>query len=519
MLGLAASLSALVAAVLSILVGHIGDKTNPGIMIRISYVLFIISIIVLRLSRSLAHVFISFAITSLTLTIFWPVIQGAMGKESQKGKESKDVADFSTSWSTGKSIGFFASGYCYSFLGLGNSLTMLIFLSGLLLLIYPYSKPEEAVRDSVQEMDQRNLLSEDKDFEPLPSAKIELEALEDIAAEREEEQSRVNDVLEKSHIETTSDAPQRPMFVRRNSTSSSRSNSSGTSESSFIEISGSKVPRDPMMSFNNSLNLPLSWIFNFVVYGMANTVASLYVKVIMHYNIEIKGLVDSNSFLGVWNCCYYVVQTLCFIFNSKHISIWEYNRKALYFVESIQVVGLFCLGMVHNPYILLIVGGAMGSGVGLSDLCALTYSLRATDTDKSKYAGINETTINAGSFLFPIILGFISDYSYVIPYIILSGVVLLCIVLQEIVYRVRFNGARKKYLEEPYALLATEHGDPRQDVTTLTEQELADGIKAMLDGRTLQTEKEKIKTPETITLENAYSADSEESDTLSERSS
>ena len=411
-----------------------------------------VSIIVLRFSTSMGYVFVSVSIIGVVMSIFWPVILSAIGKESPKGKESKKVAQFSVSWSSGKSVGFFLSGYCFSYLGAGNSISMILALSGLLLVLYPYMSPEDAVNCSAMELEQRALLNTSRDGgepssspPPPPSSSIELTGPDEIPTTR-----------------STSPAPQL---------------------SSFIEIEGKTIPRDPLMSFNNSLNLPLAWMFNFFLYGIANTISSLYVKVIMHYGIEIEGVINTDSFLGVWNCCFYVVQTICFFVGSRHVWIWEYNRKAMYIAEVIQCIGLFCLGTVRNPYVLLVIGGAMGTGVGLADLCALTYSIRVSDTEKGKYTGINEAIVNAGSFFFPIVLGFLSDHNYVIPYIILSGVTLLCIIMQEAVYRLRFNRARKTFLEEPYSFLSSEQGLPSEDLAALSEAELAARITRVLGER------------------------------------
>ena len=101
--------------------------------------------------------------------------------------------------------------------------------------------------------------------------------------------------------ELSSDEPLKPILPRSSSFSEQR-RASMESHSSFIEIDGNKVffpeicfgesfrvkcdkflcqiPRDPYIRYQNYLHLPLSWMLNFAVYGINNTVSSLYIKVI-----------------------------------------------------------------------------------------------------------------------------------------------------------------------------------------------------------------------------------------------
>ena len=444
--------------------------------------------VILRFSTSLVPVFVSLGVMALSVTFFWPVIQAAVGKESPEGKESKAVSRFSMCWSIGKSIGFLLSGYCFSNLGVSNSLSMLVFLCGFNMLIYPYSTPEEAVSTAKVQRDERNFGTREGMLSQFPSDSIELDTTElerpfTPSTHSDKRDDEVDEIDNAHHIAVSSDIPPRPMSVRQHSFSSARSAQSAFSQSSFVELSGTKIPRDPLLRFNNDLGLPLAWIFNFSVYGIANTISSLYVKVIMAYDIEIPGLVNKDSFLGVWNFFYYLSQTTCFAAGSKFVQFWEYNRKFLYFVEGVQAVCLFLLGVVHQPHTLLGLALILGTGTGLSEIASLTYSLRASDDEKGKYAGLNETIIHAGSFLFPITLGFVSDVSFFVPYVILASVVVLSIIVQETFYRLREKGVRRTYLEVPFITLSSEVGELHADPKELSNAELATAIQRMLKER------------------------------------
>lgn len=476
----------LIAAIISPFAGKLGDKVNPVYIIRGSYFIMVISMAILRFSEGLVPVFISLGIMALSMTFFWPVIQAAVGKESQEGKESKAVSRFSMCWSIGKSIGFLLSGYCFSNLGVNNSLSLLVFLCGFNVLIYPYSTPEEAVSITKMQSEERQCGVAEGEMSQLTSIDIELdtEELERPSSETTNPRQRSNEFEEDTnthHLLVSSDIPPRPLSVRQHSFSSTRSAHSSFSQSSFVELSGTKIPRDPLLRFNNNLGLPLAWIFNFSVYGIANTISSLYVKVIMAYDIEIPGLVNKDSFLGVWNFFFYLSQTTCFAAGSKFVQFWEYNRKFLYFVEGLQAMCLFLLGVVHQPHTLLGLALVMGTGTGLSEIASLTYSLRASDDEKGKFAGLNETIIHAGSFLFPIALGFVSDVSFFVPYVILASVVILSVIVQETVYRLREKGARHTYLEVPFIALSSEAGELHADPKEMSNTELAEAIRRMLD--------------------------------------
>lgn len=433
MLGASAAASALFVSVLSPFAGKLGDHVNSAVLMRVSYVCMIVSMVLLLCAQGLFLVFTSFAFLSFSLTLFWPIIQAAVGKESKKNEESKDIAEFSVCWSIGKSAGFLVSGYCLSGLGLSASTTITLVLSGVMLLAYPYVTPEVAVENAKHEEEQRRLVD---------------------AADPSE--SVAGDVA----LETAGSTP-------------SGDEHDANREDSYIH--------DLFVRYKNDLNLPIAWIFNFTVYGIANTVASLYIKVIMAYDIEIPGVVNADSFLGVWNFFFYLSQTICFVVGARHVSFWEYNRILLYVIEAIQIVCLALLATVHQPHIVLLLGLCMGTGTGLSEISSLTYSLRASESDKGKYAGINETIINAGNFIFPLILGFVSDRNLAIPYALLALIVAIGIGVQELLYRLRMKSVRRKHFEVPYESLAGELGEESNDVASMSLEELGRELARMSD--------------------------------------
>ena len=85
--------------------------------------------------------------------------------------------------------------------------------------------------------------------------------------------------------------------------------------------------------------------------------------------------------------------------------------------------------------------------------------------------------------MFPITLGFVSDVSFFVPYVILASVVVLSIIVQETFYRLREKGVRRTYLEVPFITLSSEVGELHADPKELSNAELATAIQRMLKER------------------------------------
>eukprot|EP01107_Rhizomastix_libera_P014759 TRINITY_DN4946_c0_g1_i1.p1 TRINITY_DN4946_c0_g1~~TRINITY_DN4946_c0_g1_i1.p1 ORF type:complete len:495 (-),score=128.12 TRINITY_DN4946_c0_g1_i1:56-1540(-) len=439
-LGFGSALYSVVVTILSPFMGHLSDVMHPPHLVRMSITLAVVGTVCLMFAPSMLWVYASMLVMGLSSSLFWPIIQSSVGIESPPGKEAHRITSFSISWGVGKAIGCLFAGYIYDAVGLVYSLLFLAILSATGLFTYPLMDPKKARARNFSQ------LNDDEDVQMEETSKEKKESAENTPKEGTEQ---------KKQSET---------------------------DPAFVEVSGVMVPLEPMIKYNNALHLPLAWISNFLFYGISNTVASLYITMIKHNDIKIEGFVDTNSFLGLWSCILYILQLTVFIVCAT-TSAWQYKKSLIYLCEALEFAGLIVLSNSTNPYIILGMAVLMGAGPGLSVVISLTYSLRISESEKGKNTGYNEAIINLGSFLMPIISGFLSDLTGNLsaPYYFVAFLCVLAFIIQETSLRVREKGIRSKYITEPYVTLCKESAIEPKD--SLTVGEMQTEILAMLHTR------------------------------------
>ena len=139
---------------------------------------------------------------------------------------------------------------------------------------------------------------------------------------------------------------------------------------------------------------------------------------------------------GVLASCYHVGQFGLFAFALRP-GTWQLRRWPLVLALGLSMVGMLSLVWARSPLHFGLVFLIAGACASVAYTASLFHSLHGRVEDRGKLAGIHEAVLASGSFLSPLIAGFLAEYISLRAPFVLVGVVLAGgIVAQIVAWRV-----------------------------------------------------------------------------------
>jgi MFS family permease len=129
----------------SIYFGWLSDRVSHAVMMRAGLTLTGSAMLLLMTANGLDDLYTIAPIASLGTAMFWPTIQGAIGRETPGRKLDRALGWFNVCWSTGKALGFFAGGWLLAEFKPANTLLIAGLATGSVLLILPFRNFKGAV--------------------------------------------------------------------------------------------------------------------------------------------------------------------------------------------------------------------------------------------------------------------------------------------------------------------------------------------------------------------------------------
>ncbi len=177
--------------------------------------------------------------------------------------------------------------------------------------------------------------------------------------------------------------------------------------------------------------LRVSWVANFVVYGVGATIGNQIIKLIRH-RIDLGGL-DPKVYFGILLGAVFVAQTAAFA-GLRSTTAWTYRRWPLYGSQVLLAVSCLHLTLSPNPWIVIAAAPLIGLGLGVGYASSIYYSLH-TPAGHGKYSGIHEAILGAGGFLVPIAAGALAGLDLRGPYWLCGLLCLGAVAVEEALLR------------------------------------------------------------------------------------
>ncbi len=182
--------------------------------------------------------------------------------------------------------------------------------------------------------------------------------------------------------------------------------------------------------------LRMSWVMNFVGYGIGATLASQYNLLCKDRGIGLPGSpAPVEFFFGTFMFACFAGQALTFVVLRAWAG-WTYRRAPLYVAQVAMAAA--CVGIAHlsSATALLALTPLVGMGLGVAYAASLYYSLHSTE-EPGRFAGLHEAILGSGNFILPLaagaLAGGLGDLRW--PYWLCGGVALVAIAIEEILYR------------------------------------------------------------------------------------
>ncbi|ELP93175.1 hypothetical protein EIN_054600 [Entamoeba invadens IP1] len=445
-LSLLQTVAYVIYSVLSPIGGKIGDKFNPYIVVRISFVFFIIGVaVILIFPSSIPALYVSVCIWPFCTAVFWPVATGTIGLESPLGYENRNTSLFQVSWSFGKCFGFLFGGMLKTALGM-NSLYVCIVLVALLFVVYPFTHPKRIREKMAKNKKPKKDLDKEKvsiDLSQKNSTKEEKEP-GDIAVEMEHMETKKNGDI--ADIDIALDRKDIPEGLIQNPTASSITPPSGDIKEVQIpvEVTSDTAEMHKMKfkwgdaELKNKTYIYLGYILQCGVYGTSAIVTSSYVKLAQDLEV-VSPTKTIDMYVGVEFFFFYLAQTVSMAAMSITLA-WTYKRSLFLIFQTGYILFLLVIGVSRNAYLNWFMAFVGGLAAGFSYQTSTYYSMCASENSKSMFMGISECISGFGNCILPLTSGLLCTYLYndYIMIYVSAATVLVCIILQEIVYHVAF---------------------------------------------------------------------------------
>ena len=168
--------------------------------------------------------------------------------------------------------------------------------------------------------------------------------------------------------------------------------------------------------------LAVAWLANFVAFGVSGVLANQYPRLSKEIGI-------TEFQFNFYLFCVILCQLIGFWMLMKS-TWWHYRKKPLLSVQIVMIAALLMLGITRKFLLVLLTAPVIGLGFSLSYFSSIFYSLR-TDLGKGKNAGIHESILRTGNFIFPLVGGWLTIYAGLMsPYIFGFAFGLLIIIIQ-----------------------------------------------------------------------------------------
>jgi MFS family permease len=190
--------------------------------------------------------------------------------------------------------------------------------------------------------------------------------------------------------------------------------------------------------------LRMSWVMNFVAFGVGATLASQYILFCRDRNLRLAFAGDPvEMFFGVFLFACFASQTLFFV-AMRSWRGWTYRRAPLYVAQLAMAAG--CLALAHAPGTLvpMAVAPLIGIGLGFGYAASIYYSLHSTERP-GRFAGLHEAILGSGNFLLPLAAGLLAgglgDLRW--PYWLCTACAIGAIAVEEAIYRTSATRSEK----------------------------------------------------------------------------
>jgi MFS family permease len=138
---------------------------------------------------------------------------------------------------------------------------------------------------------------------------------------------------------------------------------------------------------------------------------------------------------GVLASCYHVGQLGLFVLALKP-GQWQLRRWPLVLALGLSLAGMLSLVWARSPTHFGLVFAVAGACASVAYTASLFHSLHGRVGDRGKLAGIHEAILASGSFLSPLIAGFLAEYiSLRAPFVLVTVILAGAIVAQVVAWR------------------------------------------------------------------------------------
>lgn len=191
--------------------------------------------------------------------------------------------------------------------------------------------------------------------------------------------------------------------------------------------------------------LRMSWVMNFVAFGVGATIANQYILFCRAHAIGLGvGKDPVETFFGVILFGAFAWQTATFA-AARFWRGWTYRRAPLYAAQILMAAGAALLAHVTDARWLLLCTPLLGIGLGFGYVASLYYSLHATE-EHGKYSGLHEAILGSGNFAMPLaagaLAGGLGDLRW--PYWLCALSALAAIAVEEVIYRTMRRSSSKR---------------------------------------------------------------------------
>jgi len=166
----------------------------------------------------------------------------------------------------------------------------------------------------------------------------------------------------------------------------------------------------------------------FASWFAVGVIISLFPKLaeVLGYDERVRGLLAS---------CYHVGQLGLFVLALRP-GTWQFRRWPLVVALWLSLVGMLSLVWARSPLHFGLVFAAAGACASVAYTASLFHSLHGRVEDRGKLAGIHEAVLASGSFLSPLIAGFLAEYiSLRAPFVLVAVILAGAIVAQIVAWR------------------------------------------------------------------------------------
>jgi len=184
--------------------------------------------------------------------------------------------------------------------------------------------------------------------------------------------------------------------------------------------------------------LHMSWIMNFVGYGVGATVANQYIKLCKARQLGLGiGADPAEFFLGAFLCAVFLSQTAAFV-ALRTLRGWTHRRAPLHAGFLAMAAGGLMVAFLSDARVLLLAAPLLGVGFGIAYAASIYYSLHAT-RELGAYSGLHEAILGSGGFLMPLAAGWLATQSGDLrwPYWLCAGAALAGAAAAECLWRRR----------------------------------------------------------------------------------